>query len=157
MLNKKKIKESICCFGSDVDYPEIFSDDIHNMTVGTLLNQIKGNDEDLYRKLVKYIRYVYYEGEISPEPAEPNNLTFDENPFGNIVNGPCRRNRGNNFHNDLFTREPFRVRGMHITKRMGEPIRIKKFDSLGENKKGPSRSELMIESYKILRNKTKNS
>lgn len=52
---------SSSCGCGDNSGPEMFSDAIRNMPVSELLNQIKGTDEGLYRKLVYYIRDTYHE------------------------------------------------------------------------------------------------
>lgn len=46
---------------SSVTTPVEFSDAIRNMSVGELLNQIKGTEQDLYIKLTKFLRDVYHE------------------------------------------------------------------------------------------------
>jgi len=73
MKNKRSINEnhqfdsdswdqgSSCGCGDLGSGPEMFSDSIRTMPVSELLNQLKGTDEGLYRKLVYYIRDTYHE------------------------------------------------------------------------------------------------
>ena len=62
--------------------PESFSDTIRDMPVSELLNQIKGTDEGLYRKLVYYIRDTYHEGEQQSDSNEFENPISIEDIMG---------------------------------------------------------------------------
>lgn len=168
--NVKDLKESIMNMGCrcGMDDVENFSDEVRNMTVGELLNQVKGNNEDLYRSLVTFLRDTYQEFDNEPEgPPEP--IEMGITPPSPLMDGlglgaePCSLGVGNTLKNKLTPGEgfgnmisgPVRVRGMSISKRTGEPLRVRKFNAiknLGE-KKNQDRNALMIEAYKVLHKK----
>lgn len=70
---------SSCGCGDMGTGPEMFSDAIRTMPVSELLNQLKGTDEGLYRKLVYYIRDTYHEdNKPVSEPSFDNPISIED-------------------------------------------------------------------------------
>lgn len=79
------------CGCSDIGWgPESFSDSVRMMPVSELLNQIKGTDEGLYRKLVYYIRDTYHEdNKPTSEPSMPLSIEdMDDTPISSCSMKP---------------------------------------------------------------------
>jgi len=164
-------EESIMNIGCEMNDVENFSDEVRNMTVGELLNQVKGNNEDLYRSLVRFLRETYQEfdneSEGPPEPIEigitppPSLSQLMDSP--RLGPGPCGLGMGRALKNKIIPgadfgnmiKGPARIRGLSVTKRTGEPLRVQRINAiknLGERKK-QARNALMVEAYKILHKK----
>lgn len=69
-----------CCMDSEPGWgPESFSDSVRTMPVSELLNQIKGHDEGLYRKLIYYIRDTYHEdNKPTSEPSFDSPISIED-------------------------------------------------------------------------------
>lgn len=165
---KAPIKETFgpCgCMGDDV---ENFSDEIRNMPVSELLNQIKGNNNDLYRSLVTYIRDTYqeFDSDNIPEGPPAPLVTLDppdSSPMSDIIGkiGDAIAHIRPHYMKGIIgigkPRGIMRVKKIDITKRPGSPAQVRTggfTKRFGEsNRKKNMRDKLMIESYKILRNK----
>jgi len=134
---KKLIKEN--AFDSCGCQPEIenFSDDVRNTTVGELLLQIKGNDDDLYHALVQWIRNHYQEFEGEPLQGPPENLAaMDGGIIGNIMQ-TMKSGMGLGGGESITTRVP----KIAVVRVHRESKKIKK---------GPD-TKLMIEAFKDLK------
>lgn len=118
-----------CCCNQDV---ENFSDDVRNTTVGELLLQIKGNDDDLHHALVNWLREHYQEfGE--PEGPPENLAAMDNGVIGNIMQ-TMKSGMGLGGGESITTRVP-----------KISVVRVHR-----ESKKGPD-TKLMIEAFKDLK------
>ena len=121
-----------CCCNQNV---ENFSDDVRNTTVGELLLQIKGNDDDLYMGLVNWLREHYQEfGE--PKGPSENLASMDSGVIGNIMQ-TMKSGLGLGGGESISTRVP----KIAVVRVHGESKKTKK---------GPD-TKLMVEAFKDLK------
>lgn len=123
-----------CCCNQDV---ENFSDDVRNTTIGELLLQVKGNDDDLYVKLVSWLREHYQEfnNELEGSPVE-NIVSLDNGVIGNIMQ-TMKSGLGLGGGESISTRVP-RISVVKVHRESKK------------TKKGPD-TKLMIEAFKDLK------
>ena len=121
-----------CCDQQNV---EDFSDDVRNTTVGELLQQIEGNDDDLYNALVNWIREHYQEfGQLEGPPE--NLAALDSGVIGNIMQ-TMKSGMGLGGGESITTRRPkIAVVRVHRESK--------------KTKKGPD-TKLMVEAFKDLK------
>lgn len=115
---------------------ENFSDDVRNTTVGELLLQIKGNDDDLHRALVQWLREHYQEFNEEPLQGPPEMAPLDSGVVGDIMQN-MKSGMGLGGGESITTRGPKIV-----------SVRIHKESK--KQKKGPD-TNLMIEAFKDLK------
>lgn len=127
---------------------ENFSDDVRNTTIGELLQQIKGNDEDLYFALVQWLREHYQEFNNDQEgPPAENFASLDDGIIGNIKK-MMNSGMGLGGGESISTRGP--GMGMH---RRGPGRGIAMIRIRRESKKAKKKpdTKLMVEAFKDLK------
>jgi hypothetical protein len=156
---KKLIKEN--AFDSCGCQPEIenFSDDVRNTTVGELLQQIEGNDQDLYMSLVQWLREHYQEFNDELEGSQPaeNFASLDDGIVGDIKK-MMNSGMGLGGGQSISTRGPGISRGHGLGPcgrgdRMGPRRGIAMIRIRRESKKAKKKpnTKLMIEAFKDLK------